>query len=257
MQAFCRPCPAPRDLFFSSPQWLPEKQRYEQYAEFTARIAADHDTALAFFRDQLHTEPLAFFTLRARPADDPFRTDADATGGARAWIAGSSSFHEGTFDTRFRLVRGDLTVYLRFKADDDWLRFSLSDTGHAHLSTSAAGGEPQTLATDLLDGIGDLHTTHQLLVSIRDNLFYARLDGRLLFNGPVLLPPATLATPLAAIILAIAFLLQYLDGDHPRPLWNLLNRLPPVLQGCLAALLLTIILGLGPDGVAPFIYFQF
>ena len=283
-----------RDLFFSSPQWLPEKQRYEQYAEFTARIAADHDTSLAFFRDQLHTEPLAFFfpkgnygqfednssvlrdanlaavaerypvgfilnqhayndartdrrrlnrlpvdptwdadtlvrrlenawplqarrsraeslvpperwiadwgildahrstfTLRARPADDPFRTDADATGGARAWIAGSSSFHEGTFDTRFRLVRGDLTVYLRFKADDDWLRFSLSDTGHAHLSTSAAGGEPQTLATDLLDGIGDLHTTHQLLVSIRDNLFYARLDGRLLFNGPVLLPPAT------------------------------------------------------------------
>ena len=69
--------------------------------------------------------------------------------------------------------------------------------------------------------------------------------------------PATLATPLAAIILAIAFLLQYLDGDRPRPLWNLLNRLPPVLQGVLAALLLTIILGLGPDGVAPFIYFQF
>ena len=283
-----------RDLFFSSPQWLPDRQRYEQYAEFTARIAADHDTALAFFRDQLKTEPLAFFfpkgnygqfeenssvlrdanleavaarypigfilnqhayndarsdrrrlnrlpidptwdadtlvrrlenawplqarrsraeslvpperwipdwgildahrssfTLRARPADDPFRTDSDATGGARAWIAGSSSFFEGTFDTRFRLVRGDLTVYLRFKADDDWLRFSLSDTGHAQLSASAAGGEPQTLASVLLDGIGDLHTTHQLLVSIRDNLFYARLDGRLLFNGPVLLPPAS------------------------------------------------------------------
>ncbi|MBP5787619.1 MAG: tetratricopeptide repeat protein, partial [Kiritimatiellae bacterium] len=132
----------------------------------------------------------ASFTLRARPADDPFRTDADATGGARAWIAGSSSFFEGTFDTRFRLVRGDFTVYLRFRADDDWLRLSLSDTGHAQLSVSAPGGEPQTLASDLLDGIGDFHTTHQLLVSLRDNLLYARLDGRLLFDGPALLPPA-------------------------------------------------------------------
>ena len=282
-----------RALFFSSPRWLPDRQRYENFAEFTERIAADHDTALAYFREQLALEPLAFFfpkgnygqfedngsvlrdanleavaaryplgfilnqhayndantdrrrlnrlpvdpawdaetlirrledawpiqarrsraesivppnrwipdwgildasrtsfTLRARPADDPFRTDADATGGARAWIAGSSSFFEGTFDTRFRLVRGDFTVYLRFRADDDWLRLSLSDSGHAQLSVSAAGGEPQTLAADMLDGIGDFHTTHQLLLSVRDNLLYARLDGRLLFDGPALLPEA-------------------------------------------------------------------
>ncbi len=69
--------------------------------------------------------------------------------------------------------------------------------------------------------------------------------------------PATLATPLAAIILAVAFLLQFLDGDRPRPVWNLFTRLHPAVQGILAAILLTIILGLGPAGVAPFIYFQF
>ena len=69
--------------------------------------------------------------------------------------------------------------------------------------------------------------------------------------------PSTLATPLAAIILAVAFLLQFLDGDRPRPVWNLFNRLHPALQGLVAAILLTIILGLGPAGVAPFIYFQF
>ena len=69
--------------------------------------------------------------------------------------------------------------------------------------------------------------------------------------------PSELATPLAAIILAVAFLLQFLDGDRPRPIWNLFNRLHPALQGLVAAILLTVILGLGPAGVAPFIYFQF
>jgi hypothetical protein len=29
------------------------------------------------------------------------------------------------------------------------------------------------------------------------------------------------------------------------------------LHGCIVALILTLILGLGPKGVAPFIYFQF
>ncbi|MBP1588782.1 MAG: MBOAT family protein [Kiritimatiellae bacterium] len=68
---------------------------------------------------------------------------------------------------------------------------------------------------------------------------------------------STLFTPLALIIFALAFLLQFLDADHPRRLWTLFNRLPPILQGLLAAVLITLILGLGPAGVAPFIYFQF
>ena len=69
--------------------------------------------------------------------------------------------------------------------------------------------------------------------------------------------PATLLTWTAAIFLALGFALQALDGGTPQRLWKAFGRLHPVLQGIVAAILLTIILGLGPAGVAPFIYFQF
>ena len=69
--------------------------------------------------------------------------------------------------------------------------------------------------------------------------------------------PATLLTPLAIFFLLLGFALQLLDGETPRRLWNAFNRLPPLVQGLLAAILLTIVIGLGPAGVAPFIYFQF
>ena len=69
--------------------------------------------------------------------------------------------------------------------------------------------------------------------------------------------PATLLTPLAVFFLLLGFALQLLDGETPRRLWNAFNRLPPLVQGLLAAILLTIVIGLGPAGVAPFIYFQF
>lgn len=69
--------------------------------------------------------------------------------------------------------------------------------------------------------------------------------------------PATLASPLAFALLAAAFALQALDGDAPRRLQSAFNRLHPAIQGIVAAAILTAILGLGPSGVAPFIYFQF
>jgi len=69
--------------------------------------------------------------------------------------------------------------------------------------------------------------------------------------------PATLLSPTAIILLVLGFALQVLDGQTPRRLWDAFNRLHPLLQGLLAALVLTLVLGLGPAGVAPFIYFQF
>ncbi len=53
------------------------------------------------------------------------------------------------------------------------------------------------------------------------------------------------------------FMTQFFDG---RRLWRVCDRLaqlPAWLLGLLAALTLTAILALGPEGVAPFIYFQF
>ena len=69
--------------------------------------------------------------------------------------------------------------------------------------------------------------------------------------------PVQLLSPMALIMLFLGFELQFLDGETPRRLWNAFNRLPPVVQGLLAAIILTLVLGLGPAGVAPFIYFQF
>ncbi len=58
-------------------------------------------------------------------------------------------------------------------------------------------------------------------------------------------------------LLAIGFSMQWLDGNRMEPVWDWLNRQSFLLHGALFALILTIILGLGPKGVAPFIYFQF
>ncbi len=40
-------------------------------------------------------------------------------------------------------------------------------------------------------------------------------------------------------------------------LWDALSNRSPWLQGALAAVVLALILALGPKGVSPFIYFQF
>ena len=59
------------------------------------------------------------------------------------------------------------------------------------------------------------------------------------------------------VLLAIGFLMQFADGTRARRLWDGFNRLHWFAQGALASLAITLILALGPRGVAPFIYFQF
>ncbi len=61
----------------------------------------------------------------------------------------------------------------------------------------------------------------------------------------------------ACVALALGFLSQFADAARRRPATRLLARLPAPLLGLVAAMLLTLVLGLGPRGVAPFIYFQF
>ncbi|MDD5677379.1 MAG: MBOAT family protein [Kiritimatiellae bacterium] len=67
----------------------------------------------------------------------------------------------------------------------------------------------------------------------------------------------TLFTIPTVLILITGFLSQFMDGRRMEPVWNWFNRLPVVGQGLVAAVALTVILALGPQGVAPFIYFQF
>lgn len=66
-----------------------------------------------------------------------------------------------------------------------------------------------------------------------------------------------LAPPMIILVVIIGFLTQFGDGQRMRNIWNRFGRLHPVWQGLLAAAVLTVILALGPEGVAPFIYFQF
>lgn len=78
------------------------------------------------------------------------------------------------------------------------------------------------------------------------------LLGRLgAWKSPQLLSLFTL------LLLLAGFCAQLGDGNRLEPVWRWFNRQNFLLQGVLAALILTVILGLGPQGVAPFIYFQF
>lgn len=55
----------------------------------------------------------------------------------------------------------------------------------------------------------------------------------------------------------VGWLCQFMDGDRLSGLWNRFTTWHPVAQGAAAAVVLMIILALGPKGVSPFIYFQF
>ncbi len=68
--------------------------------------------------------------------------------------------------------------------------------------------------------------------------------------------PQVLSLPMAIVLLA-GYASQGLDGDRIASWWDAFRRLPGWGQGMLAGVLLTVILALGPSGVAPFIYFQF
>ncbi len=69
--------------------------------------------------------------------------------------------------------------------------------------------------------------------------------------------PTELWSIRALIVLITGFALQFLDGNRMKSLWHRFNAMPATIQGITAALILTLILALGPEGVAPFIYFQF
>ena len=68
---------------------------------------------------------------------------------------------------------------------------------------------------------------------------------------------SVLCSGTALAVLTAGFLMQLLDGTRPRWVWDTVNRWPAWMQGAAAAAVLTLILGVAPQGVAPFIYFQF
>ncbi|MBQ6923526.1 MAG: tetratricopeptide repeat protein [Kiritimatiellae bacterium] len=125
------------------------------------------------------------FTLRATPPQDQRLSDDGATIGARAWLQGSSQFTDGTFETRFELIRGEYHVYLRYRSDDDWVKVAVTEGGRATVGQCLPGEPPEILASDSARSDMDFRSAHNLFITLRGDLVYVRLDNDLLFKGPV------------------------------------------------------------------------
>lgn len=126
--------------------------------------------------------------IHAIPAANPALTDDDATGGARAWIAGSDGFSEGSVEMRFVPLRGEFHAYVPFAADDEWVRIELSETGNAAVRICSPGSEPRLVSSGGVSSVSDFRSVHSLFATVRDGLLFVRLDSELLFGGPVELP---------------------------------------------------------------------
>jgi hypothetical protein len=68
---------------------------------------------------------------------------------------------------------------------------------------------------------------------------------------------APLVTPAVVGVIALAIAAQYVPSDALARLQSAFSRLAPTLQGAGVGASLLLIGALGPDGVAPFIYFRF
>jgi len=83
----------------------------------------------------------------------------------------------------------------------------------------------------------------------------AMLEGIVAWRSRV--AEVTLWGALPIAMVAVGFATQFFDGGH---LWGVIRRVstrPAWAVAAVAAIVLTAILSLGPEGVAPFIYFQF
>jgi len=78
-----------------------------------------------------------------------------------------------------------------------------------------------------------------------------------LFTGTDVLRPESLVTPMVVIVVVLSILSQFVPERIPQQITVAFSKAPPVLQVLVGAVGLALINVLGPEGVAPFIYFQF
>jgi D-alanyl-lipoteichoic acid acyltransferase DltB (MBOAT superfamily) len=78
-----------------------------------------------------------------------------------------------------------------------------------------------------------------------------------LFTGTDVVRPESLVTPLVVIVVVFSVLSQFVPERIPQQITVAFSKAPPILQVLAGAVGLAVINVLGPEGVAPFIYFQF
>jgi alginate O-acetyltransferase complex protein AlgI len=69
--------------------------------------------------------------------------------------------------------------------------------------------------------------------------------------------PNTLVTPIVVFVTVGMLALQFIPREPGVVLQNRISAMRPVLMGVVFGFVLLLIASLGPQGVAPFIYFRF
>ena len=125
----------------------------------------------------------------AIPSKDPLdlrgKLGASATTGAKAWLLGSDLLQDGYISMRFEIKRGRFALYLRSSSKGEYIVFTLDAQGNAGLRQRDSLGNEVMLATDV--SMSENRMDHDLLLGLRGNMVYVRLNNRLLFGGRVLL----------------------------------------------------------------------
>ena len=78
-----------------------------------------------------------------------------------------------------------------------------------------------------------------------------------LFTGTDVIRPESLVTPLVVVVVVLSILSQFVPERIPQQITVAFSKAPPILQVLAGAIGLALINVLGPEGIAPFIYFQF
>jgi tetratricopeptide (TPR) repeat protein len=125
----------------------------------------------------------------AIPSEDPLESHgklrASSTTGAKAWLLGSDLLQDGYVSMHFQLKRGRFALYLRSSSKGEYIVFTLDAQGNASLRQKDSLGREVMLATDV--SMSENRTDYDLLIGLRENMAYVRLNNRLLFAGRVLL----------------------------------------------------------------------
>ncbi len=127
--------------------------------------------------------------VRAIPQADPLEVDQrKATTGAKAWLLGSDLLQDGFVSMRFQLKSGRFALYMRSSPRGEYIVFTLDGHGNVSLRQKTNLETEVMLATD--SSLNEPRSDHELLLGLRGNMAYVRLNNRLLFGGRVLLQGA-------------------------------------------------------------------
>lgn len=117
--------------------------------------------------------------------DDLKTGTSSGTTGAKAWLIGSDTFKDGTVSMLFNMRRGRFGVYLRATTQGDYIFISIDERGNISARQKLKDVDELILASDTMDT--DVSISHNITVNLRDRLLFVQLDGKVLFEGRIIL----------------------------------------------------------------------